>query len=343
VTWSKPRKVSTGKGNTSTVFPFVIGGTKGRVALAWLGTPAATNDDEEAQWKTYYSVSTNALSAKPAWAQVVASDHVVHTGSICLEGVFCDATGGNRSLAEVLQMGLTKDGRVLISYPDDSSTSAGWSYIAEQRLGPGLLANVTPRPPALPKDRPGGPVTAPVRRTGTDTYYFTGGSAGSGLMDPEGNQVDAPGDVGAIATKPGTEGHVASANVWTTNLGGLPIAFEGTPFTANKILGGTLNVTAYMAEPTAVAFVGTITARLLDVAPSGTEQEIATGGGTYEAGLSATRSVYPIVVQKPFEVLKGHHLRAELLFTCFCSTTMRFYYGTPQQPSGFSIERYVRK
>jgi hypothetical protein len=59
--------------------------------------------------------------------------------------------------------------------------------------------------------------------------------------------------------------------------------------------------------------------------------------------MTATKSTYSVVVQKPFEVLKGHRLRAELLFTCFCSTTMRLYYGTPQQASGLVLGRYVRK
>jgi hypothetical protein len=182
-----------------------------------------------------------------------------------------------------------------------------------------------------------------VRRTGTESFYFTAGNAGAGLMDPEGNEIDAPGDVAAISSKPGTEGHVASANVWTTNIGGMPITFESSPVTSTRILGGTLTLNAFMAEPTAVAAIGTITARLTDVAPNGTEKEIATGGANYEAGITATKSTYSIVVQKPFEVLKGHRLRMELLFTCFCSTTMRFYYGTADQASGFVLDRYVRK
>ncbi|MFN2591170.1 MAG: hypothetical protein ABR518_10445 [Actinomycetota bacterium] len=343
VSWSKPQRISRGSGNRSTVFPFVIAGTKGRVGVSWLGTSAESNDDPEARWKTYYAVSTNALSSGPTWTQVVASDHVVHTGSICLEGLLCDVTGGDRTLAEVLQMGLTKDGRVLIAYPDDSSTSFGWSYIVEQRFGPGLLANVTPRPPKPPKPRPGGPVVTPVRRTGSETFYLTPGQAGTPVMDPEGNVVDAPGDIAGIGSKPGNEGHVASANVWTTAIAGFPLVFEGAPLSAPRILGGTLRLTAFLAEPTAAAVVGTITGRLLDVAPNGKETEIATGGSTYEAGPSTTRSTYPIVVQRPFEVLKGHRLRLELSFTCFCSTTVRLYYGTPEQASGFVMDRYARR
>ena len=343
-TWSKPRKISRGSGNHSAVFPYVIAGTKGRVGLSWLGTSADSNDDENAKWKTYYAMTTNALASNPSWAQVVASDHVVHNGSICLEGLLCDATGGNRNLAEVLEMGMTKDGRVLISYPDDSSTSFGWSFVAEQRLGSGLLANVKPRPPVPPKGKRGGPVEDPVKRTGAQVFYFTGEGAGTSFQDPQGNVVDAPGDVGGLSSKPGTESHVASGNVWTTNIGGLPITFESAPFTASRIYGGKMSVTAFMAEPTAAAIVGTITARLIDVSPKGDELEIATGGGEYSAGpLAPAKSTYTFDVQKPFEVLKGHRLEVQILFTCFCSTTLRFYYGGPSDPAGFVIDRYARR
>jgi hypothetical protein len=155
VTWSEPLLVSSGKGSTTTVFPFAIGGSAGRIGFAWLGTAAETQDDEDAQWRAYYSWSLNALAKKPRWQQVEASDHIVHEGSICLEGLACDIAlplpgfGGNRNLAEVLQMGLTPDGRVLIAYPDDSQTAFGWSFIAEQQRGPGLFAGVKTAPPTL--------------------------------------------------------------------------------------------------------------------------------------------------------------------------------------------------
>jgi hypothetical protein len=231
VTWSAPRKISSGAGNLSTVFPFVIAGTQGRVALAWLGSSAKTNDDEKAEWRTYFAMTTNALKKNPTWRQVVASDHVVHTGSICLEGILCDATGGDRSLAEVVEMGLTKDGRVIISYPD-SSTGTSWTYLAEQRFGPGLLAGTRPSPPPLP-DKPGGPVYVPTKRLGPQAFYFTAGGAGTGLEDSDGNEIDAPGDTGAISTTVGNDGHVASGNVWTTSITGLPLVFEGAPVAKN--------------------------------------------------------------------------------------------------------------
>ena len=344
-TWSKPETISTGKGNTSTVFPFVIAGTKGRVALAWLGTDAETNDVTDAKWKVYFAQSLNALDANPTWTQVVASDDIVHVGSVCLEGLTCDVTGGNRSLLEVLQMGLTKDGRVIISYPT-TRTGAAWSYLAEQRFGPGMYANIKPTPPPLQPDKPGGLVRALLKKLVPIPRFLTGEGAGTGLQDAEGNQVDAPGDTGGLSATPGNEGHVASANDITTSTA-MPLVFAGAPFTATQILGGNLTLTAFLSEPSAEvggdAVVGTINVRLVDVAPDGIETEIMYGETNYTAGIDPTKGVYTYKIPTPYEVLKGHHLRAEIsTLHSLNTTTARFYYGDATYPAGFTVDTYTR-
>ncbi len=338
-TWSAPKKISTGTGNTSTVFPFVIAGSKGRVALAWLGTLAASNNDTTAKWHTYFSMTSDALKKEPTWTQVIASDHVVHEGAICLDGLACDLTGGDRSLAEVLQMGLTNDGRVIVSYPGTSAQDlSGWSYVAEQRFGPGLYANVKPTPPIPPKELTYGL----LRKTGTVPWYFTGGDAGTGVTDAEGNEVDAVGDVGAMSNAPGTEGHVASANLWTTNFGGTPLAFESVAFKSHTIVGGDLRLTTFLQEASGEVANNNVTMYLFDVAPDGRRKQVTSLSEGYIAGIDATEGTYVLKMAKPYEVAKGHHLRAELTFACACSTTMRFYYGSAAYPSRFTVERFDR-
>lgn len=345
VTWSAPSKISTGKGNTSTVFPYIIGGSKGRVALAWLGSSAATNDVETAKWVTYFAQTTDALAKNPTWTQTIASDHVVHAASICLNGLACEATGGNRTLAEVLQMGITKDGRVIISYPD-SSSGGGWSFLAEQRFGPGMYANIKPTPPPLVVDGPGGLIRGLVKRVGPLARYFTATEAGTGLQDAEGNQVDGLGETGALSPARGSEGHVASANEFTTSLGGNSIAFDGAPLSADTIVGGNLALTAFLQEATGEggeATSGTINARLFDVTPAGLKREIFYGELPYVAGIEATKSVYNYKILTPFEVPKGDRLRVEIstLHSQY-STTMRFYYGDATYPAGITLDTFVR-
>jgi hypothetical protein len=345
-TWSTPVKISTGKGNATTVFPFVVAGSKGRVALAWLGTSATDNNDTNAEWRTYFSMTTDALKKDPTWTQVIASDHVVHHEAICLDGLNCDVTGGNRSLAEVLQMGLTKDGRVIISYPGTSSADiSGWSYVAEQRFGPGLYANVKPNPPALvKKTTPGGLIDALLRKVGNAPWYFTSSRSGTGLSDAEGNTVDSPGDVGTLSSKQGSAGHVASANLWTTTFGGVPLAFDSEAFKANTIVGGNFNLTTYLQEASGEVANNNVTIKLYDVAPgeNGVRKEIASGSAGYIAGVDPTKGNYAFKIAKPWEILKGHHLTAEMSFACACSTTMRFYYGNETYPSSFTVDRFDR-
>ncbi|MFY9587703.1 MAG: sialidase family protein, partial [Actinomycetota bacterium] len=347
-TWSAPKKISSGAGNTSTVFPFVIAGSRGRVALAWLGTKAANNDDTSAEWHTFFAMTTDALTKNPTWTQVIASDHVVHKEAICLDGLNCQVTGGNRSLAEVLQMGLTRDGRVLITYPGTSAADlGGWSYVAEQRFGPGLYANVKPTPPSLvlKKRVPGGIFDGLLKRVGTSSYFFVGGEGGSGASDADGNQIDAPGDVGSLSNAQGDKGHVASANLYTTTFAGVPLVFDGASFAKTQIIGGKLRLTAFMKEPayeaaSAAGQAGTINISLLDVDAKGTAKEIAKGGTNYVAGVDATKGTYVFDIPKPWEVLKGHHLQAKLSFTIFTSGDATFYYGNAVYPSSFTVDRF---
>jgi hypothetical protein len=347
-TWTPPIKVSAAS-DKAAVFPYVIAGDAGRVGLAWLGSTAADPSVEDAEWHVNYAYNLSALAKGTRWTQVRASDHVVHSGEICLEGLMCDATGGNRNLAEVLQIGLTRDGRVLIAYPDDSNPAhlAGWSWIAEQRGGPGLYARIKPKPPVPPKPGAvhGGVLPGKTKRVGATTLFLTpGADSGTGVPnpDPAGGELDAPGDVGAIAPAAGDSLHVASGNLWTTTFGGLPLAFDGPKLTKDLVLGGNVDLTAFLQEPTAEGIVGSISATLLDVAPDGAETAIATAGAGYEAGAAITETTYAFTPAKPYEVLKGHHLRVEVAFTCFCSSGMRFYYGDADYPARITMERFVR-
>jgi len=135
-------------------------------------------------------------------------------------------------------------------------------------------------------------------------------------------------------------------NEWTTSVGGMSIAFDGAPLSANSIVGGNLMLTAFLQEATGEAgeaTSGTINARLIDVTPAGVEKEIFYGELPYIAGIDPAKSVYTYKIPTPFEVLKGDHLRVEIstLHSQY-STTMRFYYGDATYPAGITLDTFAR-
>ena len=192
-----------------------------------------------------------------------------------------------------------------------------------------------------------GPVSGKVKRSGQAVWYLVPGGAGTGIPWPEGGELDAPGDVAALASMPGTNPHVALANVWTTVFLEMPLVFESGPFAAATMIGGNVTLSTYLAEPTAAAIVGFVEARLSEVAPNGTStifgsltldsQKPYTAGPTGPEKGTTTFSV-PQVWQIP----KGNRLRLELDFTCFCSTLLRFFYGDATWAASVALDKYVK-
>lgn len=351
VTWSKPQKISTGAGNRSTVFPFVIAGSKGRVALAWLGSSAATNNEKTAKWIVYFAQSLDALSSTPHWTQTAASDHVVHTAAICLDGLNCNAIGGDRRLAEVLQMGLTKDGRVLIAYPDSSNSAIGaWAYIAEQRFGPGMYANIAPTPPLPAKvSKAGGRLGGVLKRLGKASYFLT--SNGGTIPDQNGAIIDTFFDNGAgigaggLSATPGDQAHVSHAGGLTNSQLGLPMTFQTEALKAPMTVGGAMTFTAYIAEPTsplaeAAGAPGAVTLRLLDVAPDGSETEVTTQGAYYQPAVEVAKNAFTFSAVAPYTIPKGHILSAQVSWPLGNTSETAFYYGDATYASGFTIETF---
>ncbi|MEA2133732.1 MAG: hypothetical protein QOC68_1641 [Solirubrobacteraceae bacterium] len=101
--FSTPVQVDRGKVR-STVFPWLTaGGDPGRVAVAFYGTETDGDPnmgDFKASWNVYVNQSVNAAGAGADFSQVKATTHPVHYDSICLNGLGCDVSGGDRSLAD---------------------------------------------------------------------------------------------------------------------------------------------------------------------------------------------------------------------------------------------------
>ena len=103
--WTTPVQVDRDDVRT-TVFPWVAaGGSAGRVAVTFYGTPSdgdPNSGEFNAAWDVYVNQSLNALDASRTFSQVKATTHPFHFDSICLNGLGCDLATppGDRSLAD---------------------------------------------------------------------------------------------------------------------------------------------------------------------------------------------------------------------------------------------------
>jgi hypothetical protein len=139
-TWSAPHQVDSGVLN-SNVFPTMIAGSPGRIAMAWYGSTSTDFNDTGAVWSEMYSESVNALDAHPVFTQSRISDSTpVHAADICQAGTFCLITGGNRNLADFQTVAIDPCGYPVIVYTDDHAPIAH-TEIARQTAGNGLYAN----------------------------------------------------------------------------------------------------------------------------------------------------------------------------------------------------------
>jgi hypothetical protein len=135
------------EGIETTVMPWVAaGGAPGRVAVSYYGTPTVGNPDDggfEAAWHVYVNQTLDAFAADPVFDQDQATTHPNHYDSICLNGLGCSASGGDRSLVDYFTMAYDPaSGRLLVVYnqaskrPDDPVGRIAQAVALVQRSGP---------------------------------------------------------------------------------------------------------------------------------------------------------------------------------------------------------------
>ncbi len=95
-------------GVETTVMPWVAAsGEPGKVAVSYYGTKQIGDPNDgkfKASWNVYVSQVLDALAPSRHVAQVQASTHPNHYDSICLNGLGCDVSGGDRSLVDYFTM-----------------------------------------------------------------------------------------------------------------------------------------------------------------------------------------------------------------------------------------------
>jgi hypothetical protein len=105
----------------TTVMPWVIAsGRGGRAAVAFYGTKREGSPDSgdfKATWYVWVSQVLNVFDRHPEVGQVRASTHPFHYDSICLNGLGCDISNGDRSLVDYFTMDYDrKRGGLVIVY-----------------------------------------------------------------------------------------------------------------------------------------------------------------------------------------------------------------------------------
>ena len=134
------------EGVETTVMPWVAaGGAAGRVAVAFYGTPSVGNPDDgtfQATWDVYVSQTLDPFAATPQIDQAKGTTHPSHYDSICLNGLGCDVSMGDRSLVDYFTMAYDdRTGRLMVVYnqaakrPGDPEGYIAAPVVALQRAG----------------------------------------------------------------------------------------------------------------------------------------------------------------------------------------------------------------
>ena len=183
-TWMAPLQVS-GADAYSNVMPWVQGGSSGRLAVVWYGSPSNIDSDfmpswynnrqasTAFKWYGYASLITNATSTTPTFAQTRFTDQPMNYGQICTGGIGCTVSNGDRTMADFFAVFLDRtDGAMRIVYNDTTSQHHG-AHVFETRqvAGPSATGGTVNR------SVPTNPVTDPTGDAQSPHYAPTGAGA----------------------------------------------------------------------------------------------------------------------------------------------------------------------
>lgn len=134
-TWSE--KVRVDAGNGSKVFPVVVAGAAGKVAVAYYeGSEAAFPDDMDGTWNVTLAYTADFFAGQP-WSHGQMTSAPVKQGPICISGTTCT---GNREFADYFDAVRMPDGRVGVTYnllvDGDGALRNGFALTAADLLGP---------------------------------------------------------------------------------------------------------------------------------------------------------------------------------------------------------------
>jgi hypothetical protein len=132
-TWTAPVRVNNGANSKTSLAPWIVAGSAGKINVTWWGTAAASNMDANANWQVFMAQSLNATANIPTFSQAAATP-VMHVGPICVNGTGC--ASGTRNLAEYFAPTSYTDGSELILYSDDHNNASPLGTFTRQISGP---------------------------------------------------------------------------------------------------------------------------------------------------------------------------------------------------------------
>jgi hypothetical protein len=126
------------------IWPWMVAGAEGRIALAWLGSLDADSADTSSTWHVYTAFVQDAQTQAPSWTVVDSTPDGIHNGVLCQAGVGC-AGASDRRLGDFFTAAVLPDGRLGIAVATTTvggeDVNDGWwgrtAFIA-QDAGPRL-------------------------------------------------------------------------------------------------------------------------------------------------------------------------------------------------------------
>ena len=240
-TWNAPLQVNGGDAN-SNVMPWLQGGSAGRLAVVWYGSPSNLDSDfmpswynnrqasTAFKWYGYASLITNAATTSPTFAQTRFTDQPMNYGQICTGGIGCTISNGDRTMADYFAVYLDRgDGAMRIVYDDVTSQHHGAHvFEARQIAGPSATGGTVSR--AVPSN----PVSDPTGDAQSPHYAPTGAGANVSQYDFTRLRLSQP-NAATLRIEMTLDGNPATATpptgktngLWLTRFQALSVGDEG--------------------------------------------------------------------------------------------------------------------
>ena len=141
-TWTTPLRVTTTEGGTYR-WPWVVAGDDGRVAVAWIESPAAdAHTLPDSEWFVSMAIVVDAMGMAPQLTTERVTQEPIHVGYMCV-GTVCQANtedSGDRRLGDFFETAVDAEGYVHLAFAtttqvDDAISHPGY---VRQTSGPRL-------------------------------------------------------------------------------------------------------------------------------------------------------------------------------------------------------------